>query len=131
MSVALLTITHDHIGANLLATAQGMLMSCPLATAHLEVPLTADPDYILRQAQGLAQELNGGDGVLILTDIYGATPTNIALRLLAEPNVRVISGLNLPMLIRVLNYPGLDLDGLAAKALSGGRDGIMVAPQTE
>ncbi len=127
MAVGLLTITHDRIGASLIATAQAMLVTCPLVVDHLEVTLSADPDCVYEQARALAQQLDGGAGVLVLTDMYGATPANIAQRLLAEPGVRVISGINLPMLIRVLNYPNLPLDELAAKALSGGHDGIIAS----
>ena len=66
-----------------------------------------------------------GDGVLVLTDLYGSTPSNIACKLRRHGHVRVVSGVNLPMLIRVLNYPDLDLDSLKEKALSGGRDGVL------
>ena len=77
------------------------------------------------QAQGMVQELDRGDGVLVLTDMYGSTPSNIAAGLQKEGKVSVVAGINLPMLIRVLNYPFLDLAALAEKALSGGRDGIL------
>ena len=63
--------------------------------------------------------------MLVLTDMYGSTPSNIAVGLQREGRVDVVAGVNLPMLVRVLNYPFLDLATLAAKALSGGRDGIM------
>ena len=70
-------------------------------------------------------KLDHGQGVLILTDIYGSTPSNIACALSTKENVRIISGINLPMLIRVLNYPNLELDELVLKAISGGQEGIM------
>ena len=60
----------------------------------------------------------------VLTDMYGSTPSNIACRLTGT-HTKVVAGINLPMLIRVLNYPRLTLTELAEKALSGGRDGIM------
>ena len=81
---------------------------------------------MLRDAKQAAEKLDSGDGVLVLTDMYGATPSNIACRLRKLHDVRVVAGLNLPMLIRVLNYPGLDLDELMHKALSGGRDGVLI-----
>ncbi len=127
MAVALLTITHEEIGASLLATAQAMLVQCPLAVAHLKVSAGADPDTLLIHAHEMVRLLDSGEGVLILTDIYGATPANIALRLSPEPRMRVVSGINLPMLVRVLNYPDLSLDELADKALSGGHDGIIAS----
>lgn len=127
MSVGLLIITHGHIGEQLLETAKSMLGICPLQTAHLVVSGACDPDRLLEQAQRWCAELDGGDGVLVLTDMYGSTPSNIANRLLVgQANVRVIAGINLPMLVRVLNYPSLDLHELVTKALTGGHDGILL-----
>jgi PTS system ascorbate-specific IIA component len=57
--------------------------------------------------------------------MYGSTPSNIACRLHAQANVRVVGGINLPMLVRILNYPRLSLDELVDKAVSGGRDGVL------
>ena len=84
-----------------------------------------DPERILEDAKQAAQQLDSGDGVLVLTDMYGATPSNIACRLHEFCQVRVVSGLNLPMLIRILNYPNLSLDELRHKAVTGGRDGVL------
>ncbi|MDH3326855.1 MAG: PTS mannose transporter subunit IIA [Gammaproteobacteria bacterium] len=91
----------------------------------LPAPLDCDPQTLTNQARSKIAELNQNEDMLILTDIYGSTPSNIACNLLDEDNVRVISGVNLPMLIRVLNYPTLELDELAHKAVSGGKEGIM------
>ena len=74
-----------------------------------------------------AQELDQGDGVLVLADLYGATPCNIGLSLGAiGVELRCVSGLNLPMLLRVLNYAQKPLDELAEIAASGGRGGIFI-----
>ena len=62
----------------------------------------------------------------MLTDLYGSTPSNIAASLASRGKVRIVSGLNLPMLVRVLNYPGDDLPSLADKAMSGGNRGILL-----
>jgi PTS system ascorbate-specific IIA component len=67
-----------------------------------------------------------GHGVLILTDLYGSTPGNIAKNLLVDSGFKLVSGMNLPMLIRILNYPELDLEAMAEKAVSGGKDGILL-----
>ena len=125
MNVGILLITHDNIGAVLLRTAIEVLGISPLSTSSLTVPSDCDPERILADARQAAEELDSGDGVLVLTDLYGATPSNIACRLHRFHELRVVSGLNLPMLIRVLNYPDLDLDELQHKAVSGGRDGIL------
>ena len=76
----------------------------------------------------MIEQLDQGDGVLILTDMYGSTPGNIACALGQNNRVAVVAGLNLPMLVRVLNYPQLDLHTLAEKAESGGRIGIVPCP---
>jgi PTS system mannose-specific IIA component len=122
--VGLLIITHDHVGTALYDTAVQMLGMCPLMTEVLPVPADCDPDEMVRQGWKLVDRLNRGDGVLILTDMYGSTPSNIAARLAVNHQVLVVSGVNLPMLVRIMNYPTLGVTELALKAESGGRDGI-------
>jgi PTS system mannose-specific IIA component len=75
--------------------------------------------------------LDDGDGVLVLTDLFGSTPANIAASLQARAGVRTLSGVNLPMVVRVLNYSDLPLDALAEKAFGGGRDGVMYCRSPE
>jgi len=126
MSVGLLLITHKNIASHLLDTARLMLDTCPLATRALEVPLDYPIDDVLAQAKLYIDTLDTGNGVLILTDIYGGTPSNIAKILSEKYNCRLVAGLNLPMLIRILNYPQLNLEDMALKAISGGHDGILL-----
>lgn len=128
MTVGLLIISHNHIGAELLNTASATLGVCPLATAVLPVMPDSDPEALVVKARRMVTELDQGDGVLVLTDVYGSTPSNIANRLSDCKQVRVVAGLNLPMLIRVLNYPRLSLAELVEKAISGGRNGILLCP---
>ena len=116
--------------AALLRSALNILPLCPLPTQNLKAPPDCDPERVLQDARRAAGRLDSGDGVLVLTDVYGATPSNIACRLSDFRRVRVVAGVNLPMLLRVLNYPDLQLDELAAKAISGGQDGVLTcAPQ--
>ncbi len=124
MSVGLLIITHDGIGPSLLGTTSHMLGGCPLQAKLLMASRDSDPVELAATANDYIKQLDSGDGVLILTDQYGSTPSNIAAKL-KDDNTRAIAGLNLSMLIRVLNYPQLSLDELVEKALSGGRDGIV------
>ncbi len=126
MTVGLLIVTHNRIGSELLDTATNMLGICPLATLVLPVTPDTDPDRTCAAARRMVRDLDQGEGVLILTDVYGSTPSNIASRLREHERVRVVAGVNLPMLIRILNYPRLELDELAEKALSGGRDGVLL-----
>lgn len=126
MSVGLLIVTHDRIGTELLTTASITLGVCPLRAEVLTVPRDLDPDHLVVEGRRLIGDLDTGDGVLVLTDMYGSTPSNIANRLSKPGHTAVVSGINLPMLIRVLNYPRLSLMELANKAVSGGREGVML-----
>ncbi|MFP5507087.1 MAG: PTS sugar transporter subunit IIA [Gammaproteobacteria bacterium] len=126
MRVGLLIVSHGKLGDYLLDTATQMLGVCPLDTKTLPVSFDSDPDAVLEKAAGVVAGLDDGSGVLILTDMYGSTPSNIVNRLQERCRVRIVAGVNLPMLIRVLNYPRLSLDELADKALSGGRDGVVL-----
>ncbi len=126
MTIGLLIVAHDQLGPALLDTASSTLGYCPLTTQILPVSRDQDPEALRAEAARLATGLDSGDGVLVLTDMYGSTPSNIACSLVDRPNVRVIAGANLPMLIRVFNYPGLPLDELAQKAVTGGHDGVML-----
>ncbi len=124
MSVGLLLITHDAIGELLLDSMRVTLGELPLPAAALPVARDQDPESLYTQARALIQRLDQGAGVLILTDVYGATPANIACRLSGE-GVRVVAGLNLPMLLKVCNYASLDLLALETKAYEGGRAGVL------
>lgn len=125
MSVGLLLITHNELGSALMETATKMLGHCPLIVETLAVMLDSEPDLLQQQASDMLRDLDQGDGVLVLSDMYGSTPCNIACRLKRLERINVVTGINLPMLVRVLNYPHLDLSQLTAKALSGGCDGII------
>lgn len=125
MSVGLCLISHNRIGEALLDTATSMLGGRPLPVAVIPVTSVCDPDKVLARAREAIDRLDQGDGVIVLTDMYGSTPSNIATALKPDNHrVVVIAGLNLPMLVRLMNYPGLDIARLAEKALSGGQEGI-------
>lgn len=126
MSVGLLLITHNNIASSLLDTARQMLDTCPLATRALEVPLDFPVSDILSQAKEYINILDTGNGVLILTDIYGSTPSNIGKQLSDIFNCTLVAGLNLPMLVRILNYPQLNMASMALNAVSGGHAGILL-----
>lgn len=125
MNVGILLVTHGEIGNALLQTAIEVLGICPLSSCVLSAPAGCDPEKIFAEANAALNDLDSGDGVLVLTDLYGSTPSNIACKLQSRSQVRVVTGLNLPMLIRVLNYPRLELAALTLKAISGGRDGVL------
>lgn len=125
--VGLLVITHNNVGGALFDAATSVLGSCPMPFEILPVSQNCDPDERFQKAQAYLKKLNqaGEDnGVLVITDMYGSTPSNIATKL-ASDNVTIITGVNLPMLVRIMNYPDLSLDKLANKAVSGGQTGVI------
>lgn len=124
MSVALLLITHGDIGKSLHDAAITIIGSSSLRTRFLSITTDSQPEQMIDMANDMVNALDSGDGVLILTDMYGSTPSNIACALQYH-NVEVVAGLNLPMLMRILNYPNLPLHRLADKAVSGGKEGVM------
>ena len=124
--IGILIVAHGAFGEALIHSASHVLGKRPLRVRQLGVTVHDDPEAILPQARSLVQELDQGEGVLVLTDIYGATPGNIALKLLAPGRVEGISGVNLPMLIRALTYrEKADLARVVKKALSGGTEGVV------
>ena len=122
--VGILIIAHGSMGETLIRCATHVIGSRPLRVQSLAVTGGAEPDALLDQALGAIAQLDVGDGVLVLTDMLGGTPSNIAARTLAHGKVQAVAGLNLPMLIRVLTYRGQSLESVKAKAVSGGRDGV-------
>lgn len=131
MSVGVLLVTHGKLGQNLLETMRHMLGELPLRNDALEVNPVQNHEGLILQGQKLADLLDDGDGVLILTDAFGSTPSNIANKLAAGREVRVVSGINLPMLIRIFNYPKLSLSGMAQGAVDGGQRGIIACPNKD
>ena len=126
MAVGILLITHEGVGSALLIVATRLLRKLPLVTHVFEVPFDGDVDALLPQASAALRKVDGGYGVLVLTDLYGASPSNLAAKLarLGTP-VRRVSALNLPMLLRVMNYADLELDELPAVAAAGARNGVI------
>ena len=127
MACGILLVTHPGIGAAMLSTASLLLRQLPLKTEAFDVPLDADLDTLLPLASAALRRVDGGEGVLVLTDLYGASPSNLAAQLfrLGTP-VRRVSALSLPMLLRVMNYAEQGLDQLPATAAAGTRNGAIV-----
>ncbi|MET0330489.1 MAG: PTS fructose IIA subunit family protein [Dyella sp.] len=127
MSVGVLLMTHEAVGQALIAAARHVLPTLPLKVHAVEVPPNADPDVMRALTVDHVGALDSGDGVLVLSDLYGATPCNIGLSLgRADGHLRCVSGLNLPMLLRVLNYAEKPLKELTEIAATGGRGGIFI-----
>lgn len=131
MSVGILIVTHGKLGHHLLDTMREMIGDLPLAADVLEVRRVSTHEVLISQGLKLIERLDSGDGALILTDAFGSTPSNIANKLSRDARTAVVAGVNLPMLIRVFNYPRLDLAGVTQSAVEGGTRGVIVCPRRE
>ena len=123
--IGLFLVTHSTYGESLIQCACHVLNRRPVQIAQLGVSIQDDPLDLLPQAREMITWVDKGDGVLVMTDIFGATPSNIAMKLLQPGRIEGIAGVNLPMLLRALTYRDKDLATLVAKSVSGGRDGVL------
>jgi len=123
--VGILIVSHGAFGESLIHSASHVLSKRPPLVRQLGVTVHDDPEAILPQGRDLVEQLDRGKGVLVFTDILGATPSNIATRLLVPGKVEGVSGVNLPMLIRALTYREEALAEVVAKAISGGQAGVV------
>jgi len=123
--IGVLLITHGTIGEALLSSAGQILGAPPARAAAIGVALGEEPDAVLERARAAAARLDAGDGVLVLTDMFGATPCNVAGRLLQDGRIEGVSGISLPMLVRVLSGRTGSLAEAVARARSGGAEGVV------
>lgn len=134
MTTGLLIIAHAPLASALRACALHVYPDAGAAIAALDVPPEQNPAETLEAAREIAQGL-GTERVLVLTDVFGATPSNVAQKLVDGVHSRLIAGVNLPMLLRTVNYLGDELDSLVNRALAGGTQCIMQvtvsAPQNQ
>ena len=130
MSCGILLVTHGKLGRFLLDTLQEMMDELPLKADALEVRLVQSHEGPMLQGTRMLENLDSGDGVLLLTDAYGSTPSNVAHKLsMARAQTAAVAGVNLPMLMRVFNSASLSLEALAQAAVEGGQQGVVRCPQ--
>ena len=123
--IGILIIAHDDLGDSLIRCASHVLNKTPPGVTALGVAATDDPALLLPRALNLVRALDHGSGVLVLTDMFGGSPSNIASKIVMPGKVEAVCGINLPMLIRVLTYRERDLQTIVTKAVSGGCEGVM------
>lgn len=116
-------VTHKDFGERLAREAENILGE-PVNIGTVSVSYDAVPTQAKEALKAAFDLSDAGSGLLVLTDLPGATPHNLALEAVRGYQARVVSGLNLPMLLKVLNYAELALEPLAEKALRGGIEGI-------
>jgi len=122
--IGILILTTGETGQHLIEDAASIADEMPeqllsLAARH------RPPEKLLALIGESIETLDDGDGILILSDIYGSTHTNTACSLLEPGRIELVAGVNLPMLIRTLNYRHLSLEQLAEKAATGGRECVI------
>jgi len=125
MNVGLLLLTHNDIGSQLLLAAKSTYGKIPSHVEVLSVDHYDQPTDLINLAKQFVKVLDSGSGVLILTDMFGSTPSNIAKEFCNQKNIRVVSGINLSMLLNIFNYPDLSLAEITKKAVDGGKNGII------
>lgn len=123
--IGILLITHGSLGESLIACATHVLGTKPEQLAALAVNTTDDPRQLSAKASELVAQLNTGDGVLIMSDMYGATPCNMVSNVLQSGLIEAVAGVNLPMLVRTMTYRHEPISALIEKAISGGREGVV------
>lgn len=122
--IGILLITHGSYGEALVQNACHVLNKRPAQLNQLGVAAQDDPLDLLPLARQTLDLVDNGDGALVLTDIFGATPSNLALKLLEPGRIEGIAGVNLPMLLRALTYRERGMETLLTRAIGGGRDGV-------
>ena len=123
--IGILLITHGSFGEALVQNACHVLNKRPLHLNQLGVSAQDDPLDMLPLARQMLHLVDNGNGVLVLTDIFGASPANLALKLLEPGRIEGLAGVNLPMLLRALSYRDKGMETLLIRARDGGRDGIL------
>jgi PTS system mannose-specific IIA component len=123
--VGILIVAHSIYGEALLRSVSHVLGQPPARVLALGMTVRDDPDAMLERAREALARLDDGHGVLVLTDILGATPSNIATRLVRPGSVELVAGVSLPMLVRALTYRNEPLATVVRKALSGGIEGVV------
>ncbi len=125
MNTLILLIAHAPLAAALRECALHVFPDCADSLRAIDVPADTPPEQTLARAQGLLSAMPGRPA-LVLTDVFGATPCNVAQRLVeGRPHTRLVSGANLPMLLRVVSYRDEPLDLLVQRAVVGGTQGVM------
>lgn len=128
--IGILIVAHGKLGESLVDAVTHVLGMRPPQFDVFPVAAADDPLTLLPKARELVASLDTGDGVAILSDIYGATPCNLAAKLADAGRVEVIAGVSLPMLVRAFTYRMKGMDTFIKKAVSGGCEGVLhVGPE--
>ena len=126
--IGIAIVTHSRLGDALIEAAEFIVGSRPEATVAVSIDLNQNVDRLRHKIADGLRQVRSNDGTLILTDMFGGTPSNLSYSFLEEGRVEVLSGVNLPMLIKALNTRGQKpLPELAAELESYGKKSISLA----
>jgi len=123
--IGVLVIGHDTLPDSLVQALTHVLGTRPQQVETLSVCCDDDPLDLLPRARAAIARLDTGDGVLVFSDIYGATPCNLTSKLVEPGRVEAVAGVNLPMLVRAFTYRAKGMDTMIKKAVSGGCEGVL------
>ena len=123
--IGVLLITHGTLGEALVQCVSHVMNRRPAQLMQLGISGQDDPLDALRIARRLVELVDSGSGVLILTDILGATPANTAAKLLEPGRIEGVTGVNVPMLLRVITYRERSIEVLVKKAVAGACEGVV------
>lgn len=125
--IGLLIITHETVGQAYRAVSEHFFNQLPGHVRVMGIHRDEAPEAVLARIQDLIKELNTHHGVLILTDIYGATPCNVAKKLLADRRVAMLTGLNVPMMVKAVQYATerTDIEAFAEEVQQAAIEGII------
>lgn len=130
----ILIVAHAPLASALRQCALHVFPECADAVAALDVQPAASPEETMAQGRALLQQLDKPH-VLVLTDVFGATPCNVAHRLVDGVRSRLVAGANLPMVLRAVSYRHESLDQLVSRAMVGATQGVIqvavTAPQNQ
>lgn len=122
--IGILIIAHGTFGDSLIQCMTHLLGKRPDGITSLQVTGTDDAHSLLPTAQRMVAAVDEGDGVLIITDIFGSTPSNITSKLLVPGHVEGVAGANVPMLVRAMTYRTRGMEMLLKRVVSGGCEGV-------
>ena len=126
MNIAIFLVTHEGIASNLLNIGKSIIQKPIDNISFMEVPMDSEVDAITKNIETKINSLNLNDGIIFITDIYGSTPANIAKKFATKYDTSLLSGINLPMIIRLLSYRDENSQTILKKALDGACQGIHI-----
>ncbi len=126
--IGILVVTHANLGKALIETAELILGESPKDIGFISINIQENPDNLRKKIKQGISKVKADNGVLILTDMFGGTPSNLSYSFLEEGQVEVISGINLPILLKAINSrEKMDMEALTSSLVEHGKRSISLA----